>query len=49
MEEGEREEYCLEFGQVLLEHVTHLEGQGPQEEWVPGLPVTASAWSRETG
>lgn len=45
MQEGKGEEYCLEFGQVLLQHVTHLEGQGPQEEWVPGLPVTASAWS----
>lgn len=49
MEEGKGEEYCLEFGQVLLQHVTHLEGQGPQEEWVPGLPVTASAWSWKMG
>lgn len=34
--EGRKEEYCLEFGQVLLKQVTHL-GQGPQEDWVPGL------------
>lgn len=45
MEEGEGEEYCLEYGQVLLEHITRLGGHGPQEERVPGLSVTASGWS----
>lgn len=38
-EEGEGE-YCLESGQVLLEHC-HLPRR---EEQVPGLSVTASAW-----
>lgn len=39
---GKGEEHCLEFDQVLLEEANL--GQGPQEEWVLGLPDTASAY-----
>ena len=40
---GKGGEHCLEFDQVLLEDATNL-GQGPQEEWVLGLPDTALAY-----
>lgn len=33
MEEGK--EYCLEFGQVLLEHVTNFESTGRRGTWAP--------------
>lgn len=35
---GWKEEYCLEFGQVLLEHVTNFESTG---EGYLGLPVSS--------
>ena len=32
---GKRKEYCLDFGQVLLEHVTNFESTGRRDTWAP--------------